>query len=504
MSSGIFILDELLNPLILKNFKGLSDLPTLADIFKAAQQKTDRPIIQVKGVVFTYIRRDTLYFVSITVGNLRFNVMSVLVYLDQFVILLKKYLRTSTLDKTYVVDNFNIIYELLDESLDFGIPQLTDYNIIQDSIKIEVNLPSEKYRAADEQLDSDSDIEEIEKEIKKKTQPDYHGFQDDEQYINSFILRATTQAISWRPKGIYYAKNEFFVDVIESLEYVMDFNTSKIRKNFVHGRIKCRSFLSGMPKLKICINKMLREKKTFLESAKFHQCVSLESLKSSEAINFVPPDGEFDLCQYTFKRHINDSPSIKLCDYKVNKRERKHKLHITVTIEPHFKAQDSTSTLDIQVPLRKIFKEYQIDLTKSPRFKCDAGEVMFNLSDDHLLWQIGSIKGGHGEQKLSMHVEFHLFDEEEHKKKIIELETSMDPPPLREGPHLEELYAQIHETEAFSKTHDLINIKFEIPYYTCSGLKVEFLKIEEDQLKYQSFPWVRYKTINDDEYAYQI
>ena len=39
-----------------------------------------------------------------------------------------------------IVDNFPLIYELLDECMDFGVIQLTDYNILKEYIKMEVNL----------------------------------------------------------------------------------------------------------------------------------------------------------------------------------------------------------------------------------------------------------------------------------------------------------------------------------------------------------------------------
>jgi AP-1 complex subunit mu len=45
-----------------------------------------------------------------------------------------------------------------------------------------------------------------------------------------------------------------------------------------------------------------------------------------------------------------------------------------------------------------------------------------------------------------------------------------------------------------------ISVKFEIPYFTTSGLQVRYLKIIEKS-GYQALPWVRYVTQNGD---YQI
>jgi len=42
-----------------------------------------------------------------------------------------------------------------------------------------------------------------------------------------------------------------------------------------------------------------------------------------------------------------------------------------------------------------------------------------------------------------------------------------------------------------------IQIKFEIPYFTVSGIQVRYLKIVEKS-GYQALPWVRYITQNGD------
>jgi AP-1 complex subunit mu len=42
-----------------------------------------------------------------------------------------------------------------------------------------------------------------------------------------------------------------------------------------------------------------------------------------------------------------------------------------------------------------------------------------------------------------------------------------------------------------------INIKFEIPYFTVSGIQVRYLKVVEKSM-YQALPWVRYITQNGD------
>ena len=48
-----------------------------------------------------------------------------------------------------------------------------------------------------------------------------------------------------------------------------------------------------------------------------------------------------------------------------------------------------------------------------------------------------------------------------------------------------------------------ITAKFEIPYFTVSGIQVRYLKIVEKS-GYQALPWVRYITQNGDDYRFVL
>ena len=48
-----------------------------------------------------------------------------------------------------------------------------------------------------------------------------------------------------------------------------------------------------------------------------------------------------------------------------------------------------------------------------------------------------------------------------------------------------------------------ITIRFEIPYFTISGIQVRYLKVVEKS-GYQALPWVRYITQNGDDYRYVL
>jgi len=52
----------------------------------------------------------------------------------------------------------------------------------------------------------------------------------------------------------------------------------------------------------------------------------------------------------------------------------------------------------------------------------------------------------------------------------------------------------------FETNRPPIQVSFEIPYFTVSGIQVRYLKITEKS-GYQALPWVRYMTVSGD---YQV
>lgn len=98
-----------------------------------------------------------------------------------------------------------MVYELLDELMDFGYPQTTDSKILQEYITQEGH------------------------KIEATPRPPM----------------AVTNAVSWRTEGIKYRKNEVFLDVIESVNMLANASGNVLRSEIV-GAIKMRVFLTGM------------------------------------------------------------------------------------------------------------------------------------------------------------------------------------------------------------------------------------------------------------------
>ena len=75
-----------------------------------------------------------------------------------------------------------------------------------------------------------------------------------------------------------------------------------------------RSFLSGMPELKLGLNdKMMFDssgrggrsgKAVEMEDIRFHQCVRLPRFENDRTISFIPPDGDFELMTYRLNTQV--------------------------------------------------------------------------------------------------------------------------------------------------------------------------------------------------------
>ena len=124
---------------------------------------------------------------------------------------------------------------------------------------------------------------------------------------------AVTNAVSWRSEGLKYRKNEVFLDVIESINLLVNANGNVVRSEIL-GAIKMKCLLSGMPDVRLGLNdKLLFEqlgrdvakgKAVEMEDVKFHQCVRLSRFDSDRTISFIPPDGEFELMSYRLSTEV--------------------------------------------------------------------------------------------------------------------------------------------------------------------------------------------------------
>ncbi|KAK3556625.1 hypothetical protein QTP70_010820 [Hemibagrus guttatus] len=260
-----------------------------------------------------------------------------------------------------------------------------------------------------------------------------------------------TNAVSWRSEGIKYRKNEVFMDVIESVNLLVSATGSVLRSEIL-GCIKLKVVLSGMPELRLGLNdKVLFEitgreksKSVELEDVKFHQCVRLSRFENDRTISFIPPDGDSELMSY----RLNTTVKPLIWIESVIEKFSHSRVEIKVKARSQFKSRSTANNVVILVPVPSD--------ADSPKFKTSTGQAKWVPEKGAVEWTIKSFPGG---KEFIMRAHFGL-------------------PSVESG-----------EQEAKRP----ITVKFEIPYFTVSGIQVRYLKIIEKS-GYQALPWVRYIT----------
>ncbi|CAG8697247.1 10941_t:CDS:2, partial [Racocetra fulgida] len=369
MASAVFVLDLKGKVLISRNYRG--DIPMSAVekfmplVLEAEEeQQAPTPCFTHEGINYLYIQ----YFKELEEESIR--------------------------------DNFVIIYELLDEMMDFGYPQTTETKILQEYITQESH------------------------KLEIQVRPPM----------------AVTNAVSWRSEGIKYRKNEVFLDVIESVNLLVNANGNVLRSEIL-GIIKMKCYLSGMPELRLGLNDKVmfestgrspsRGKAIEMEDVKFHQCVRLSRFENDRTISFIPPDA---------------------------------------------------NNVEIYVPVP--------DDADTPKFRSSIGSVHYAPEKSCLVWKIKQFQGG---KEFLMRAHFGLPSVKNGTSFIKQLKNN----------HYcyHDLITKINAVDDPDKKPP-IGVKFEIPYFTTSGIQVRYLKIVEKS-GYQALPWVRYITQNGGKlYSY--
>jgi len=136
--SAVYILDLKGKSLISRNFRG--DIETsviekfLPLVLEQEEESVTSPIVVSGPVTFVYIKYNNLYIAATTKINA--NAALIFSFLHKLVQVLIEYFKA--LEEESIRDNFVLIYELLDEIMDFGYPQTTETKFYKSSSRNKV------------------------------------------------------------------------------------------------------------------------------------------------------------------------------------------------------------------------------------------------------------------------------------------------------------------------------------------------------------------------------
>jgi len=332
-----------------------------------ARQQVRSPVTNIARTSFFHIKRSNIWLAAVTKQNV--NAAMVFEFLLKMCDVMQAYF--GKISEENVKNNFVLIYELLDELLDFGYPQNTDTGVL-------------------------------------KTFITQQGIKSTSREEQAAITSQVTGQIGWRREGIKYRRNELFLDVLEYVNLLMS-PQGQVLSAHVAGKVIMKSYLSGMPECKFGINDKIvvdnkdkggkagdeasRSKSAIaIDDCQFHQCVKLSKFETEHAISFIPPDGEFELMRYRTTKDI----SLPFRVIPLVREVGRTKLEVKVVIKSNFKPSLLAQKIEVRIPTPLN--------TSGVQLICMKGKAKYKSSENAIVWKIKRM-GGMKESQISAEIE---------------------------------------------------------------------------------------------------
>ncbi|KAG2383125.1 hypothetical protein C9374_004462 [Naegleria lovaniensis] len=445
MIDALLILNARGQHLLSRSFKDRLDIRGIVTAFKTqilTSKLVDKcPVKTIAGLSFMFIRYEDLFV--LTVSRQNSNAALVYEFMYKFLSLLACYL-TREMSEEMIREHAPLIYELLDETLDFGYPQHLEIESLK-SILSHVPGGNENTLI---QRQSSQEISEV--------------------------LKHMTGDTPWRRHGIVHSKNQVFLDVIENVNMLMNEKGSVLSCD-VNGRIVMNSMLSGMPECRIGLNdnKLMNQRSNvqgsnsstptvtlssnlvpkknavYVNDFSFHQCVQLKEFQAHKTISFVPPDGEFELMRYRVSQSEGIIPPFRLLPPIVNETSKNSKLEVKITVKSMFPSRLFGRNVQLKIPCPSNTAKCQISVPH--------GRASYKADQSCIVW---IIKRFPGDTEMTLHAEIDLI-------------------------------AQTSEVKKWSRPP--IHLNFQVPMFAASGMHIRFLKVLEKS-NYETTKWVKYST----------
>jgi AP-4 complex subunit mu-1 len=343
-----------------------------------------------------------------------------------------------TLSEESIRKNFILLYELLDELLDYGYPQVTQTENLKAFVYNEPIVVSA--------------VADTGKMINPKTAS--------ASAVHKPVI-SSVNADGKKTSLSVNQKNEIFVDILERLSVLFSSN-GYVLNSTIDGCIQMKSYLAGNPQLRLALNEDLivgrnggstsYSSGVTVDDINFNDCVNLSEWEHGRTLSFFPPDGEFVVLNYRmtgeFKTPFRIFPSIDEVE--------PNKLEIAVHIRAEIPDNHFGANVSIEVPLPHSTTAATCSVVSTPGATGVNAEYVSH--DKKLLWTLKKFPG---------------CTEQTMRAKI-----------TLSGPCTSQIRREIGP----------INMSYEIPMYNVSSLQVRYLRIAENMPGYTPYRWVRYVT----------
>ncbi|CAD6258947.1 unnamed protein product [Miscanthus lutarioriparius] len=250
------------------------------------------PVFNVDGVNYIHVKVAGLFFVVTTMVNVSPSLL--LELLQRIARVTKDYL--GVLNEDSLRKNFILVYELLDEVIDFGYPQTTSTEVLKSYIFNEPIM--------------------VDAGRLPPLGPAAMFMQGTKCMPGTAV---TKSVVATEPGG--KKREEIFVDIIERISVTFSSSNKKsdprIWTNYQEGKnykIETNFYLTGNPEIRLALNEDLSVGRTasssydyrsssgggtvILDDCNFHESVHLDSFDIDRTLTLIPPDGEFPVMNY--------------------------------------------------------------------------------------------------------------------------------------------------------------------------------------------------------------
>lgn len=452
MLSALFIFDSKGDTLISKIYKD-EVKQNISEVFRIQviasnslinskeRREVRSPVLTLGSTSFIHIKSGTLWMCAVTRSNQDCSV--IMEFLFKLEEVLKSILAYSAqkkeLTEELVINNFYFIFELLDEVAEFGFPRSLELAYLKNHVEL---LPSHD-------------------KIFKLPSSVLPGNTFSNQKKNNKGITNRLLNVSWRIPDLKYRRNEVFLNVEENLHVLMN-SHSEILRAYVNGTIQMKTHLSGMPLCQLglsedspVVNSLTPDSAlvpskgaVVLEDCKFHQCVEKNKFDSERVIQFVPPDGEFQLMSYNCLLNLE----VPFRVYTEVSESTKRSLHYKIVIKSLFPSKIPAASVQMRIPTPKKVSKATIS--------CSLGKGKYHPEENEILWKFNKFLG--------------------QKEHILEADVDL---------------AGIHQTDGPMGINILskpvIKLEFDLEMFSVSGLTVKFLKVNE-ATNYRVIKWIKY------------
>ncbi|KAM4546636.1 AP-4 complex subunit mu-1 isoform 1-T2 [Fundulus diaphanus] len=433
--SQLFILSSKGDHLIYKDYRGEAGSDVVNVFYEKVTALTgDQPpvVMSHKDLHFVHIRQGGLYWVATTTEDS--SPFAIIEFLNRLSALVRDY--CGSLSEKTVQMNFALIYELLDEVLDYGYIQTTSSDVLKNFIQTEAvsSRPFSLFDLSNVGL-----------------------FGAETQQSKVAPSSAATRPIqSSRDQG---GKSEIFVDVIERMSVVIGSNGVLLKAD-VEGEIRVKCYMPSCSEVRMGLNEELSVGRSQLrgygaavrvDECSFHQTVQLDEFDGHRILRLCPSQGEQTVMQYQLSDDLPSAPPFRL--FPTIERDSAGRLLMYMKLRCDLPPKSAAISVSVSIPVPR----GSVSLSQELSSPDQNAELI--LQNRAVVWQIPRFSGG---TQLSA-----LFK--------VEVPGLSSASMLEVGP---------------------VGLSFELPKLTATGLQVRFLRLSPIQPS-PAQRWVRYVTHSD-------